>query len=227
MRIGGLLPFTTIDYPGRLAAVVFCQGCPWRCDFCHNTHLLFENGEMKFTWEEVLRCLATRKGLLDAVVFSGGEPTLQEPLSAAIGEVREMGFLAGLHTAGAYPEKFEPLVPLLDWVGMDIKAPFEEYEMVTGVSGSGDKACESANILIRSGIPCEFRTTLHPMMMEDGGNRLMRMAHGLKNMGAKHFVIQKYHPSGEKAPSPSFPFQSVGGVIDSVSALFDSFYIRP
>jgi pyruvate formate lyase activating enzyme len=138
-----------------------------------------------------------------------------------------MGFLAGLHTAGAYPEKLEPLVPLLDWVGMDIKAPFEEYEMVTGISGSGVKACESANILIRSGVPCEFRATLHPMLRDDGGSRLMRMAHGLKNMGAKHFVIQNYRPSGEKAPSLSFPLQSAGGVIDSVSALFDSFFIRP
>ena len=83
LRIGGFTPFTTTDYPGQLAAVVFCQGCPWRCAYCHNPHLLPVEGPESHAWPDLLRFLASRRGLLDAVVFSGGEPTLQGGLADA------------------------------------------------------------------------------------------------------------------------------------------------
>ena len=88
MRIGGLTPLTTIDYPGELAAVVFCQGCPWRCPYCHNPHLQPGTGSSSIAWPEVLGFLERRRGLLDAVVFSGGEPTLHKDLSLALASVR-------------------------------------------------------------------------------------------------------------------------------------------
>jgi len=103
LKIGGVIPFTTIDYPGHLAAVLFCQGCPWRCGYCHNQELLDETAPAKFSWDEVLAFLERRRELLDAVVFSGGEPTMQPGLLQAIGTVKSMGFLAGLHTGGAFP----------------------------------------------------------------------------------------------------------------------------
>ena len=97
MRIGGFVPFTSIDYPGELAAVVFCQGCPWRCSYCHNPHLLDARSTELLDWQALLEVLSLRKGLLDAVVFSGGEPTLQDTLPGAITEVKKMGFTGRRH----------------------------------------------------------------------------------------------------------------------------------
>ncbi|WP_295886335.1 anaerobic ribonucleoside-triphosphate reductase activating protein, partial [uncultured Thiohalocapsa sp.] len=100
LRLGGLTPLTSLDYPGELAAVVYCRGCPWRCPYCHNADLQDAHGPSEPTWPEVLDFLARRRGLLDAVVFSGGEPTAQRALGAAMAEVRAMGFKVGLHTGG-------------------------------------------------------------------------------------------------------------------------------
>ena len=94
LRVGGLVPFTTTDYPGKLAAVVFAQGCPWRCGYCHNPHLLAPRGGAELAWDGVLDWLDRRQGLLDAVVFSGGEATAQAALAGAVHAVRAKGFRA-------------------------------------------------------------------------------------------------------------------------------------
>jgi pyruvate formate lyase activating enzyme len=167
LSVGGLLPFTTIDYPGHLAAVLFCQGCPWRCGYCHNRHMLAAGVPGTIPWEEVLSFLERRRGLLDAVVFSGGEPTLQPGLQQAVLAVREKGFLVGLHTAGAFPMALQELLPHLDWVGMDLKAPFPDYERITGVPGSGEAAERSAALLRASGVGHRFRTTVDPRLVSD------------------------------------------------------------
>ena len=167
LSVGGLTPFTTIDYPGHLAAVVFCQGCPWRCGYCHNRHMLDAGVPGAIPWEEVLSFLERRRGLLDAVVFSGGEPTLQPGLKQAVLAVREKGFLVGLHTAGAFPEALWMLLPHLDWVGMDLKAPFPDYERITGVPGSGEAAAQSAALLRENGVAHRFRTTVDPRLVSD------------------------------------------------------------
>ena len=174
LKIAGLTPFTTIDYPDHLAAVLFCRGCPWRCGYCHNRSLLGEDGAGDLCWDKVLGFLESRRGLLDAVVFSGGEPTLQPDLKQAVQSVREKGFLVGLHTAGAFPERLKELLPFLDWVGMDLKAPFHEYERITGVSGSGDAARQSAMLIRESGVAHHFRTTLAPLLLTEGRIESMR-----------------------------------------------------
>lgn len=168
LEIGGILPFTTIDYPGKLAAVLFCQGCPWRCGYCHNRHLIPKISNALVPWLNIVDLLRSRSGLLDAVVFSGGEPTMQAGLPDAIRAVREMGFKVGLHTAGPYPERLRECLPHLDWVGMDLKAPFEEYERITGVPDSGEAARQSAELLRQSGVPHQFRTTLDPFLKRNG-----------------------------------------------------------
>ncbi len=135
LRVGGFVPFTLTDYPGALAAVVFCQGCPWRCGYCHNPHLIAAHGDDERDFARIVDWLGTRRGLLDAVVFSGGEPTAQAGLPAAIAAVRALGFKIGLHTGGAYPRRLAKVLPLVDWVGLDVKAPRAEYECVTGDRG--------------------------------------------------------------------------------------------
>lgn len=221
LKIGGLTPFTSIDYPGELAAVVFCQGCPWRCGYCHNRHLLDTGVSGAITWEEVRAFLARRRGLLDAIVFSGGEPTLQPGLRQAVREARSMGFLVGFHTSGAFPERLEELLPHLDWVGMDIKAPFEDYEMITGIPGSGREARTSAEILLESGLPHEFRTTLHPLLTDEGGRRILLLANTLQSMGAKRLAVQQPRPVEASIP----PFQAAEHILRSAACLFENFNI--
>lgn len=167
LKIGGVTRCTTIDYPGELAAVLFCQGCPWRCSYCHNQHLQETDRTEDIGWDSMLAFLEKRRGLLDAVVLSGGEPTMQPDIIEAVRTVKQMGFKAGLHTAGAYPAVLQALLPLLDWVGMDIKAPFEDYELITAIPGSGDAARLSAAMVRHSSIPHQFRTTVHPLLNEE------------------------------------------------------------
>ncbi|MBP1627377.1 MAG: anaerobic ribonucleoside-triphosphate reductase activating protein [Holophagaceae bacterium] len=161
LTLGGLAPFSTVDYPGALAAVVFCQGCPWRCPYCHNAHLQTGRGEGP-AWSSVLAWLKTRQGLLNAVVFSGGEPTIQSGLPIAMTQVRAMGYQVGLHTAGCAPKALKELLPLIDWVGLDIKAPRALYDQITGQPGSAALAWESLEAVHTSGGPYQVRTTVHP-----------------------------------------------------------------
>ncbi|MBK1719575.1 anaerobic ribonucleoside-triphosphate reductase activating protein [Thiocystis violacea] len=187
LRIGGLTRLTTIDYPGELAAVVFCQGCPWRCRYCHNTDLLDARAEARIPWPDIRAFLQQRIGLLDAVVFSGGEPTAQGALSAAMREVRALGFKVGLHTGGAYPERLRALLPLIDWVGLDIKALPDEYPAITGVPGSGQRAWESLDVLLTAQVPMEVRTTLMPDWTPE---RIATLAHALADAGVKEYCVQ-------------------------------------
>ncbi|ALK09877.1 anaerobic ribonucleoside-triphosphate reductase activating protein [Blastochloris viridis] len=167
LRIGGLARLSCCDWPGQLVATVFLQGCPWRCRYCHNPHLLPPRGAEQVAWPDVLAFLTARRGLLDGVVFSGGEPSVQAALTEAAGEVRALGFRVGLHTGGPAPERLAALLPLVDWVGFDIKAPFDDYARITGVAGSGEAARASLKLLLASGVACDLRTTVHPALLDE------------------------------------------------------------
>ncbi|MDR0662054.1 MAG: anaerobic ribonucleoside-triphosphate reductase activating protein [Holosporales bacterium] len=162
-RVAGLVPFTTLDFPGRLSAVVFLQGCPWRCTYCHNPHLqevaASENGR---PWKEIETFLRTRQGKLEGVVFSGGEPLMSSCLEKFVMRVRPLGFLVALHTAGAFPKKLQTLLPLLDWIGFDVKTPFRDYASITQIPNSGSLAEESLALLLEGPVPFEVRVTAHP-----------------------------------------------------------------
>lgn len=158
LRVGGLTRCSASDYPGKLAAVVFCQGCAWRCGYCHNPELQPVRSRSEMQWRDVISFLGRRRGLLDAVVFSGGEPTLQPGLAAAMREVKAMGFLIGLHTAGVVPRRLATVLPLVDWVAMDVKARFDEHERVTRVRGSGARARRSVELIRASGVACALHT---------------------------------------------------------------------
>ena len=158
LRVGGLTRLSAADYPGKLAAVVYCQGCAWRCGYCHNPELQPGRGAHEIEWTEVLAFLGRRRGLLDAVVFSGGEPTQQSGLAPAMREVKAMGYLVGLHTAGIVPQRLAEVLPLVDWVAMDAKASFADHEAVTGVRGSARRAKRSLELILASGVAREFHT---------------------------------------------------------------------
>jgi len=194
LHVGGFVPFTTTDYPGALAAVVFCQGCPWRCGYCHNPHLLPARSRDEIAWPIVLGRLALRRGLLDAVVFSGGEPTAQAALSDAMRAVRNLGFAVGLHTGGAYPRRLEQVLPLVDWVGFDIKSAAGTYAVVTRVRGSGHAARVSLDLLQGAGVPFEIRTTVHCALTPR--ESLRQVAHELGERGITRWLLQPFRQTG-------------------------------
>ncbi len=188
LRVSGLTRMTTIDFPGQLAAVVFCQGCPWRCGYCHNPDLLDPTAPAALQWDEVLVFLRQRQGLLDAVVFSGGEPLLQPGLLAALQQVRALGFATGLHTGGMYPERLAAALPLLDWVGLDIKALEADYPRITATPGSGAKAFAGLAALLASGVAFECRTTWHPGLYPF--TDLLALGQQLQTLGVRHWAVQ-------------------------------------
>jgi len=195
LYIGGLTALSATDYPGELAAVVYCQGCPWRCGYCHNPHLLPRHTAATTGWDEVLEFLGRRRGLIDAVVFSGGEPTAQRGLIAAMREVKDLGYRIGMHSAGIYPRRFAETLSLVDWVGFDAKAPFDAaYARITGVQGSGEAARASAQALLASGVAYEFRTTWQAHILAPG--ELERLVATLADLGVRRYVLQECRDSG-------------------------------
>lgn len=194
LQVGGFVPFTTVDYPGHLAAVVFCQGCTWRCRYCHNPHLQpFDRGRL--AWENVLSMLAERRNFLEAVVFSGGEPTAQAALPEAMHAVKELGFKIGLHTAGIFPERFSEVLPMVSWVGLDVKAPLDErYDRITQRSDSFEAPAESLRLLLASGVSYELRTTVHPALVtpED----IAELSSTLEHLHASPTKIQPFRVEG-------------------------------
>lgn len=233
LRLGGLTPLTSVDYPGELAAVVYCQGCPWRCPYCHNGHLLDaapeekRSGQDATTWAEVLELLRSRRGLLDAVVFSGGEPTAQSSLADAMAVVRALGFKVGLHTGGPYPQRLRRLLPLLDWVGLDIKALPADYPQVTGVPGSGEAAWESLALLLEAKVSLEVRTTPMPGLDDDA--YLSRLIHRLAEAGVTDYALQQAQPGHLLAPALRAQLRHFSNQAlhdDSVPNLFQRFELR-
>lgn len=198
LKIGGMVPLTTIDYPGHLSAVLFCQGCPWHCHYCHNPHLLPIDELGKLAWIDIMAFLRKRVGLLDGIVFSGGEPLLQPHLPEAMQAVKELGFKIALHTAGVIPSRLAKVLPYVDWVGLDIKAPFHAYQKITGLRGSGFKAEKSLELLLAAKhVDYEIRTTVDSDLL--GKDDLTELMKTLKQRKIKRYVIQNCHhmePSG-------------------------------
>lgn len=224
LHVGGLTPLSATDFPGELAAVVYCQGCPWRCSYCHNPHLLPGTADGGIAWSEVLEFLRRRLGLLDAVVFSGGEPTAQKGLLAAMRAVKALGYRIGLHSAGIYPRRFAEVLPLADWVGFDAKAPFDaSYARITGVRGSGEAALESAKLLLASGVDHEFRTTWHAEFLPPA--ELDRLAASLQVLGVRRYVLQQYRAVGRVAQHADWDASSAD--VDALSRRFAQFSLRP
>jgi pyruvate formate lyase activating enzyme len=178
-------------------------------------------------WHEVVRFLKRRVGLIDAVVFSGGEPTADPALPDAIREVKALGFKTGLHSGGAYPRRLQDVLPLLDWVGLDVKTSFDDYPRTTQVRRSGDLALLSLATLQASGVDYECRTTLHPDLMPE--SEILRLARALANRGVERYALQAFRAQGcgdaqlNVVHTAGYPSDAL---IEQASALFPSFELR-
>ena len=170
MKIGGLIKFTLIDFPGRPAAVIFTQGCNFRCRYCHNPELVYPH---LFTppvaEEEIFSFLQRRQGTLEGVVVSGGEPTLHEDLPAFMSRIKSLGYQVKLDTNGSRPDMVQELIDkkLVDYIAMDLKAPLEKYRAITEVDTNTDTLLRSMDLIRQSGLEYEFRTTYDKEVLTD------------------------------------------------------------
>ena len=194
MIIAGLVKASCVDYPGKLSAVVFTQGCNMRCSFCHNRALLPTSGPpaMAYDPEEVLAWLQTRQGLLDGVVVSGGEPTLRPGLVPFLRRVKELGFALKLDTNGTRPQVVQGLLRqgLVDFIAMDLKAPLRRYREICGSEEVNlDDLRRSVELIKNSGIAYQFRTTLAPQL---GQADIQAIREDF--LVGEHYVLQPYRP---------------------------------
>jgi pyruvate formate lyase activating enzyme len=194
MRIGGFQKFTLSDFPGRVAAIVFTQGCDFRCPYCHNASLIPHSppGGASVPERYVLDCLRRRADRLDGVVVTGGEPTLQEDLPRFLREIRRIGLEIKLDTNGGRPDVLRRLVAedLVDYIAMDVKGPPERYHRYAGVHVPAGVIAESIAVVSDSGIEHLFRTTAVPGLHT--GADLDSVA-GLIPAGSPH-RLQPYRP---------------------------------
>ncbi|HOX55292.1 MAG TPA: anaerobic ribonucleoside-triphosphate reductase activating protein [Candidatus Paceibacterota bacterium] len=206
LPVAGVSPLTTVDFPSRLALTVFTQGCPWRCGYCHNAALRPLDQPTSWRWRRVCELLEERRGFLEAVVFSGGEPTLHRGLEAALRTVRGKDLLTGLHTAGVFPDRLRLLLPWIDWVGLDVKAPLDKrYAQLTGDGQSAAKVLASLELLRAAGVPLQLRTTVGPgALSEQAFDELRRQ---LRALGAPEPIRQEVRPVRADGP----PQEPCGG----------------
>jgi len=163
MKIGGLVTCSLVDYPGKIAAVVFTQGCNMNCPWCHNRQLIPLEGDGPGLDEsEVLSALQKRRAFLDAVVISGGEPTIQPDLPGFLAQVRDLGFLTKLDTNGSRPDVLKDILNknLVDFVAMDLKGPLNKYPEICGVCVDTNAIIKGTEIILKSNVPNSFRTVL-------------------------------------------------------------------
>lgn len=195
MKIKGLQKTTLLDFPGKVACTVFTFGCNFRCPFCHNASLVLNESEGEISEEQFFSLLSKRKGIIDGVCITGGEPLLHKDIVPFMEKIHSMGFLVKLDTNGSFPDRLKSVVEAghVDYVAMDIKNTPEKYALSAGISTDAEAVFESIRFLMESGVDYEFRTTvvkeLHTL------NDILQIAKHIN--GAKRYYLQHFKDSGE------------------------------
>jgi pyruvate formate lyase activating enzyme len=198
MIIKGLQKTTLLDFPGKLACTIFTAGCNFRCPFCHNSSLVVRAGEVdEIPMESFLSYISKRKGLLDGVAITGGEPLLNPDIDELMRKIRAEGLLIKLDTNGAYPDRLEALLDegLVDYVAMDIKNTKEKYALTAGLDESFDISTieRSIDIIMKKAPDYEFRTTVVRELHTP--DDLVAISEWITD--AKNYFLQKYVDSGD------------------------------
>lgn len=193
MLIGGFQKSSLIDYPEKISAVVFTQGCNFKCPYCHNPELIIANSKQQIANSQIIDFLKSRVEKLDGVVITGGEPTLHKGLPDFVKQVKDMGFYIKLDTNGTNPQMLKDLIEnkLIDYVAMDIKAPIENYQQIVCSKVDTDNIIKSIELLKTSGIDYEFRTTVvNSQLSIDDFKQIGEMI-----KGAKKYYLQRFLPT--------------------------------
>lgn len=232
MKIGGLQKVTLVDYPGKIACTVFLSGCNFRCPFCYSKELVLPidiKKQPEIDPKQFFSFLKERKGMIDACVLCGGEPTINNDLKDFIKKIKEIGYLIKLDTNGYLPEKLKELIDenLLDYIAMDIKSCFKDYSLATGINVDVSKIKESIELIKNSGIDYEFRTTIVPGIHTK--ESIIKMANDIGK--AKKYFLQTFHGEKETIDPAytnlkSFPEEELKEVLKEISSLFNICKIR-
>lgn len=192
MKIGGLEKITLIDYPGKVACMIYTIGCNFRCPYCHNPELVDETADV-LSEEKIFEFLHSRKSLIDGVVITGGEPTMHDDLLEFIQKIKSMGFLIKLDSNGTRPEMIKQALDsnLVDYIAMDIKSPLESYSQQVARPVNTDAVRESISIIMNSSIEYEFRTTVVKQLLSE--EAIESIAKSIA--GAKRYYLQKFIPT--------------------------------
>ena len=199
MIIGGMQKFSLIDYPGKISAVIFLPGCNFRCGFCHNPELVdpeLLKDQSKISEQEILDFLATRRGKLDGVCITGGEPTIWKDLPEFIEKIKKLGFLIKLDTNGTNPEMVEKVIDNIDYFAIDIKNAPAKYRATVNVEVSGANIEKTLKIIVARAVPLELRTTVVPglIVKED----FVKIKEWLESLGVLEkvhsYAIQQFRP---------------------------------
>lgn len=198
MKIAGYIKTSLIEWPGKISSVIFVPGCNFRCPFCHNSDLVDPqkiNKTLLLKEKEILTDLKKRKGWIEAVVITGGEPTLQKDLPEFLNKIKELGFLTMIHTNGTKLEIINKLLikGLMDYIAMDLKGDIQNYEKFCNVKCQILNVKSSAELIVKSGVECEFRTTVVPGLHNE--NNLVSLAEELKEIiGNCRWYLQQFRP---------------------------------
>lgn len=192
MRIGGFEKVTLIDFPGKIACMIYTIGCNFRCPYCHNPELVDETAD-ELSEEEIFKFLESRKGLLEGVVITGGEPTMHDDLLEFIEKIKNMGYLIKLDSNGTNPNMLKEAISrnLVDYIAMDMKSPLETYSQQVARPVDTDAIRESIDIIMKSDIGYEFRTTIVKQLLSV--DAIESIAKSIQ--GAKRYYLQKFIPT--------------------------------
>lgn len=229
MKIGSLQRVSLIDYPGLISAVVFLQGCNFRCSYCHNPELV-DPALFKASMKEsdVMEFLDSRKGKLDAVAITGGEPTIQDGLADFIREIKKKNYAVKIDTNGSQPQIINALLQekLIDYIAMDIKAPLDKYKDIVKVAVNQDAIKESVRIILKAQIPYEFRTTIVASQLDE--NDILQIGRMIN--GASRYVLQMFVPSktldNRFLKEKSFPYEKLEKIKGRLEKQILSVFIR-
>lgn len=219
MLIGGLQKISLIDYPEKLAAILFLKGCNLRCSYCHNPALLSEDCDI-YDIQYILDFLKKRKHKLDAVVLSGGEPTLQGGLLKFAGLLKSMGYLLKLDTNGTNPSVIEKLLEkdLIDYIAMDIKAPIIKYPAITNTCTDTDDILRSIDIIMNSTLPYEFRTTAPKYLLDvEDFKHIGKLINGAQKYFIQEFRDETLLKSGFSVDDNLFSKEELGQIVKIMS----------
>jgi len=222
VRIGGFVPVSLCDYPCRVAAVIFTQGCNFRCPFCHNGQLVERQGTALLDEEAVLAQIAERRNRLGGVVVTGGEPTLQGDLPQFLHRLQQLGLAVKLDTNGSQPDVLQGLIAdrLVNYFAMDIKAPWDKYDRLAGQACDTVLLRRSLRLIAASGLPHEFRTTRVEALLsaEDCGEIARQVpagsTHKWQRFRPEHSLDYSLRPpaapSVAAVPAPAATFRALG-----------------
>jgi pyruvate formate lyase activating enzyme len=228
MRIGGFQKTSLIDYPDKISAIIWTVNCNFRCPFCYNIDLVEGNVGI-VSEDEIFSFLKKRKGLLEALVITGGEPFLQEDLAVFCEKVKKLEYLVKLDTNGTFPDRLKDLIDskLVDYVAMDVKAPVDKYGDLVGGNVDVSKIKKSIEIIQQSSVDYEFRTTMVPglLQLED----VVKIGEWLK--GSKRFYLQQFKGdvplvSSELENATMYTGEELYSVLEKVKPFFEFCDVR-